>query len=244
MSQYGRVTHDYAAVNDDELNLTQGNIVFIDDPEPWEGWCHGQSEGCEGYFPGNFFEYIDDNDPDVIAFNQAYYGAADSGYEEPELKPKEEASVSDRGKCIFVFSLFVLAFYHLYAFRNYQESSNSYSSPTPSGGSDGPTKIFAEAHHNYDAANDDELSFSPGDRMEVIDQSHEDWWQGILNGNQGWFPSNFVDIVVVSAKTSRNSSFTAPKDNKQPLVSEAALSTAALHHVEPNQVKKNNSFGR
>jgi Variant SH3 domain len=46
----------------------------------------------------------------------------------------------------------------------------------------------------YDYRPDDEtlLGFAKGDIIEVISTLETGWWDGILNGKRGWFPSNYV----------------------------------------------------
>lgn len=46
------------------------------------------------------------------------------------------------------------------------------------------------ALYDYAATADGDLSFSAGDRIEVVERtgSTEDWWTGKLNGAQGVFP--------------------------------------------------------
>jgi len=51
----------------------------------------------------------------------------------------------------------------------------------------------ATAQYDYAGENPDDLVFSEGDVITILDNSDaEGWWQGDLNGVQGWFPSNFV----------------------------------------------------
>ncbi|KAI8072436.1 hypothetical protein BC940DRAFT_292595 [Gongronella butleri] len=54
------------------------------------------------------------------------------------------------------------------------------------------------AHHDYEAQQDDELSFRSGDAIVVLDHSNTDWWQGKKqDGTIGFFPSNFVEAPSV-----------------------------------------------
>ncbi|XP_060557523.1 uncharacterized protein LOC132717954 isoform X2 [Ruditapes philippinarum] len=56
-------------------------------------------------------------------------------------------------------------------------------------------KKKAKVVYSYEPENDDELKLEVGDVLDVIKQEEEGWWEGILNGKQGMFPSNFVEIV-------------------------------------------------
>ncbi|XP_062891102.1 intersectin-2b isoform X2 [Mobula hypostoma] len=54
------------------------------------------------------------------------------------------------------------------------------------------------AIYDYTAVNEDELSFSKGQLINVINKDDPDWWQGELNGMNGLFPSNYVKTTVES----------------------------------------------
>ncbi|XP_056016431.1 uncharacterized protein LOC125675051 isoform X2 [Ostrea edulis] len=56
-------------------------------------------------------------------------------------------------------------------------------------------KRRAKVLFDYDPENEDELRIEVGDVVEVIKQEEEGWWEGIVNGKSGVFPSNFVEIV-------------------------------------------------
>ncbi|KAF2831481.1 actin binding protein-like protein [Ophiobolus disseminans] len=60
----------------------------------------------------------------------------------------------------------------------------------PAGGS-GPT---ATAIYDYDAAEDNELSFPEGATITGVEFPDEDWWLGNFNGQSGLFPANYVEL--------------------------------------------------
>uniref|UniRef100_A0A3Q2Y3D8 Rho guanine nucleotide exchange factor 7 n=1 Tax=Hippocampus comes TaxID=109280 RepID=A0A3Q2Y3D8_HIPCM len=49
-----------------------------------------------------------------------------------------------------------------------------------------------KARFPFQQTNEDELSFSKGDIINVSRQEEGGWWEGSLNGKTGWFPSNYV----------------------------------------------------
>ncbi|KAG5372759.1 Actin-binding protein [Yarrowia sp. C11] len=55
----------------------------------------------------------------------------------------------------------------------------------------GPSAI---ALYDYDAAEDNELSFEADDIITDIEFIDDDWWTGSLNGKRNLFPSNFVEL--------------------------------------------------
>ncbi|XP_041830964.1 GRB2-related adapter protein 2a [Melanotaenia boesemani] len=48
------------------------------------------------------------------------------------------------------------------------------------------------ALYNFNAEEEDELAFSAGDIIEVIDRSDPSWWKGRLQGRSGLFPANYT----------------------------------------------------
>lgn len=60
-----------------------------------------------------------------------------------------------------------------------------------------PTLPSAIAEYDYEAGEDNELTFAEGDKIVNIDFVDEDWWLGELekNGEKGLFPSNYVELV-------------------------------------------------
>jgi hypothetical protein len=62
--------------------------------------------------------------------------------------------------------------------------------------------ILANAHaspnptfNRYDASEDNEISFSEGDRITTITAASDDWWEGTApNGKVGLFPANYVEV--------------------------------------------------
>ncbi|EPQ61224.1 BAR-domain-containing protein [Gloeophyllum trabeum ATCC 11539] len=57
-----------------------------------------------------------------------------------------------------------------------------------------PPVQYVVALYDFEAQAEGDLSFSAGDRIELVEktESQEDWWTGRLNGRQGVFPGNYV----------------------------------------------------
>lgn len=55
--------------------------------------------------------------------------------------------------------------------------------------------MFVRALYDYEADDRTSLSFAQGDIIQVITQLESGWWDGVINGVRGWFPSNYCAVV-------------------------------------------------
>lgn len=58
-----------------------------------------------------------------------------------------------------------------------------------------PATLYVRALYNYEADDRTSLSFRQGDTIQVLTQLSSGWWDGIINGVRGWFPSNYCVVV-------------------------------------------------
>ncbi|XP_059516405.1 intersectin-2 isoform X6 [Myotis daubentonii] len=61
------------------------------------------------------------------------------------------------------------------------------------------------AMYDYAANNEDELNFSKGQLINVLNKDDPDWWQGEINGVTGLFPSNYVKMTTDSDPSQQSS---------------------------------------
>nr|XP_046260279.1 rho guanine nucleotide exchange factor 7a isoform X1 [Scatophagus argus] len=61
-------------------------------------------------------------------------------------------------------------------------------------------QLLVKARFNFQQTNEDELTFTKGDIINVTRQEDGGWWEGTLNGRTGWFPSNYVREIKGSDK--------------------------------------------
>jgi len=73
------------------------------------------------------------------------------------------------------------------------------------------TRTIVRALYNYDATEDNELSFKANDRITVIQKDDSGWWHGELNGQIGIFPSNFVESGDVNSAAAAASAAPVPE---------------------------------
>uniref|UniRef100_A0A8B9GHJ6 Intersectin 2 n=1 Tax=Amazona collaria TaxID=241587 RepID=A0A8B9GHJ6_9PSIT len=59
-----------------------------------------------------------------------------------------------------------------------------------------PSVCQVIAMYDYMANNEDELSFSKGQLINVLNKDDADWWQGEISGVTGLFPSNYVKMTT------------------------------------------------
>ncbi|XP_067869446.1 abl interactor 1-like isoform X2 [Heterodontus francisci] len=53
----------------------------------------------------------------------------------------------------------------------------------------------AVALYTYDKRNDDDLTFQEGEVIYVITKNENGWYEGVINGATGYFPSNYVQLL-------------------------------------------------
>lgn len=61
-----------------------------------------------------------------------------------------------------------------------------------------PAQMYVQALYNYDTDDQTSLSFRQGDVIQVMTQLESGWWDGVINGVRGWFPSNYCALVTSS----------------------------------------------
>jgi hypothetical protein len=109
--------------------------------------------------------------------------------------------------------------------------------PTMNGlaGSVSPSgQLYVRALYDYDADDRTSLSFRQGDIIQVITQLESGWWDGVIHGVRGWFPSNYCAVV--------NTPYEDGRGSRAGLDSEAEESEE--DYGEPQTMGMDQSFGR
>lgn len=64
-----------------------------------------------------------------------------------------------------------------------------------------PPNDWVRALYDYESDDRTSLSFRSGDVVQVLTRLDSGWWDGVINGQRGWFPSNYCEVL--SPRTSR-----------------------------------------
>lgn len=64
-------------------------------------------------------------------------------------------------------------------------------------------QLYVRALYDYDADDRTSLSFRQGDIIQVITQLESGWWDGVIHGVRGWFPSNYCAVVSAPFEDAR-----------------------------------------
>ncbi|XP_064627176.1 SH3 domain-containing kinase-binding protein 1-like isoform X2 [Lineus longissimus] len=196
------VEFEYDADEKDELTLHPGDIirnVLRSDG----GWWEGELNGKVGVFPDNFVKVIEPKEENVHRKDTLPHHRKDEAHghnkKEEGHHKKEDAHKKDG--------------MHVKELKNVlSKQVGSVHGPGPA--QPGVTKRnrdsvmrrkkFAKVAYSYTPENQDELRLEVGEVVEVINEEEEGWWKGSLRGQQGLFPSNFVEMIAAPGEADEN----------------------------------------
>ncbi|XP_067840599.1 intersectin-2-like isoform X2 [Heptranchias perlo] len=217
--------YSYESAETGDLTFTEGEMILVTKKEG--EWWTGVVDDRKGVFPSNYVKPKDPDGssssgragtlskkPEIAQVTSAY---AATGTEQLSLVPgqlililKKNASgwwqgeLQARGKKRQK-GWFPASHVKLLG----QSSGKSTPAPTP--------VCQVIAIYDYTAVNEDELSFTRGQLINVLNKDDSDWWQGELNGMNGLFPSNYVKITTDSDPSQQWCADLQSLDTMQPM---------------------------
>lgn len=139
---------------------------------------------------------------------------------------------------------------------NSTSNNQSKDSPKQSSSASSSSKKDARkvrALYDFEAAEDNELTFFSGEIIHVLDDSDPNWWTGYNDRGEGLFPSNFVTADLnaevesnrFESKTKKTSVSELKEDAKQEIVQIDEMKIDRLLHLlheanpeDPSQVRQ------
>ncbi|KAI1180621.1 hypothetical protein F4777DRAFT_585477 [Nemania sp. FL0916] len=160
------IQYDYEKAEDNELELREGEYVTNIDMVDEDWWMGTNSQGETGLFPSNYVELVDEEPADDA------HGAA------PPSPPAVAATPA-------------------HAVPAAVPAAEPAPAPTPAAAAAPAAEdagATATAQFDYEAAEDNELSFPEGAKITHLEFPDEDWWYGHYKGEVGLFPANYVQL--------------------------------------------------
>ncbi|XP_029946136.1 GRB2-related adaptor protein 2-like isoform X5 [Salarias fasciatus] len=214
-----RGKYDFTASDEEELSFRKGDILKILGPQ--EEWCKAEMNGQEGFIPRN---YIEIQMPGWFQENASRSAAEDllrtrdvgafvirgcqSSPNDFSISVKHENDVQhfkvmrdNKGQYFLWSEKFtslnkLVEFYKSTSISKTREiylNDGSRDSRSPTAAQ--VSAVQVQAMYDFTAEEDDELGFSVGDVIEVLDRSDASWWKGKLRGKSGLFPANYTMVL-------------------------------------------------
>ncbi|CAM9732845.1 unnamed protein product [Bubo scandiacus] len=99
--------------------------------------------------------------------------------------------------CLSLSPVHVVLSMSLFVWKQLPPLSDPTSRPGPPSGVSPPwTSPAARLSTTSNPKNDGELGFKEGDIITLTNQIDENWYEGMINGQSGFFPLNYVEVLV------------------------------------------------
>ncbi|XP_029984422.1 intersectin-2a isoform X2 [Sphaeramia orbicularis] len=185
-----------------DLTFVEGDVVMVTEREgEWWRGCIGDQTGV---FPSNYVRPVE---PEVTRAGVPTKKPEIAQAVTATLSPKMHQLCLSPGQLIVVLAKNSAGWWlgELQARgkkrqRGWFHSSNvKLLGPSSSKSSPSPLPVCQViAMYDYTAANRDELSFSKGQLISVLDKTNPDWWKGEANGVTGLLPTNYIKMTTES----------------------------------------------
>ncbi|CAB1328032.1 unnamed protein product [Coregonus sp. 'balchen'] len=219
-----RALYPFDARSHDEITITPGDIVMVDESQTGEpGWLGGELKGKTGWFPANYAEKIPESEvPMSLRVSAATTGVAPklasrltptaasttpTPPSQPMATPPPATAPPAPGPCPGPGP----ASSSSSASSNWADFSTTWPSTssvekteTGEGWDAWPTQpslsgekvegLQAQALYPWRAKKDNHLNFNKSDVITVLEQQ-DMWWFGEVQGQRGWFPKSYVKLI-------------------------------------------------
>ncbi|XP_067672415.1 sex muscle abnormal protein 5-like [Haliotis asinina] len=209
--------YEFSATQPDELSFPKGvtlKILNTDDSQ----WYKAELEGQQGYIPSNYIHF----DKPAWYKGKILRSAAEEmllggGFQPDGAFLVRKSESDDNGHSLSVkYGSGVQHFkilqdqsgkYHLWNMKfdsinqlvaHHRNKSVSRLDTQPKillcdmTSAQGGVVCKCRAAYNFDPSDDDELSFSRGDILNILEKVDDNWWRGELKGREGLVPVNYV----------------------------------------------------
>eukprot|EP01114_Cavostelium_apophysatum_P010602 TRINITY_DN2452_c0_g1_i2.p1 TRINITY_DN2452_c0_g1~~TRINITY_DN2452_c0_g1_i2.p1 ORF type:complete len:990 (-),score=297.38 TRINITY_DN2452_c0_g1_i2:109-3078(-) len=217
-----RALFDYDANTETELSIKPGDVITLiamDDDEWWEGELGGKI----GFFPKLYVEIIKENKSTALSRTSSISqpSATPSPLEKSPSTSSESSSKegpsSDSQDLPAVVQTKSGSFIELTkspsaaepTAETQQSGAPSETKPAPSEANSAPTPTRCKALFDYQASQESELSILPGDIITLVATDDDEWWEGELNGNIGYFPKAYVEIIALTPRSAMSTRIVA-----------------------------------
>uniref|UniRef100_A0A915PTZ4 Uncharacterized protein n=1 Tax=Setaria digitata TaxID=48799 RepID=A0A915PTZ4_9BILA len=182
-----RALYEFNARSDDELSFQPGDVILAFENHAAEpGWLAGQMRDKVGWFPVAFAEPMVPVSAVPTQPPQTVSSVTTSPSSEPLQSIVEEPAATVKS------------------------TSGSFSAVQSDQEKQLPVLGAAVALYQWKARNDNELSFSKGDTIEILEQLEMRWKGRNRSGAVGWFPKSYVSMSSGDGKS--DSKDISPKD--------------------------------
>ncbi|KAJ3593486.1 hypothetical protein NHX12_005820 [Muraenolepis orangiensis] len=196
----------YESPQQGDLTFLEGDVILVSEREG--EWWQGAIGDRVGLFPSNYVKPKDSDTSSISGKKKADISQVITAYTSTGLGQLSLAP----GQLVLIFSRNVSGWWlgELQARGKKRQkgwfpaahvtvlgSNSGKSTPAPQ------PVCQVIAIYDYMAANGDEMSFSKGQLINVLNKNDPDWWKGELNGVTGLFPTNYIQVTTTDCDPSQ-----------------------------------------
>lgn len=200
-----KVLFDYSPQNEDELELTVGDVIDVIE-EVEEGWWSGTLNNKLGLFPSNFVKELEFTDDGETHDAQEESDVPLTGPTSPLPSPGNSGEPTP-GSVAQPKKIRGIGFGDIFKEGSVKLRTRTSSSETEEKKTEKPLILpsLGSRTQNVEVTkpdidgkikgtNEDELTFREGEIIHLISKETGEagWWKGELNGKEGVFPDNFA----------------------------------------------------